>query len=58
MINNYFPSFFIFLILLPEILNSTIEEFRNSLKEVAYSYYMKGKSIQWCVSRDQFFSPE
>ena len=58
MINNYFPSFFIFLILLPEILNSTIEEFRNSFKEVAYSYYMRGKSIQWCVARDHFFSPE
>ena len=58
MVNNYFSSIFIFLILLPEILNSTIEEFRNSLKEVAYSYYMKGKSIQWCVARDQFFSPE
>ena len=58
MVNNYFSSIFIFLILLPEILNSTIEEFRNSLKEVAYSYYMKGKSIQWCVARDHFFSPE
>ena len=28
------------------------------LKEVAYSYYMRGKSIQWCVARDQFFPPE
>ena len=58
MVNNYFSSIFIFLILLPEILNSTIEEFRNSFKEVAYSYYMRGKSIQWCVARDHFFSPE
>ena len=58
MINNYISSIFIFLILIPEILNSTIEEFRNSLKEVAYSYYMRGKSIQWCVARDHFFSPE
>jgi len=58
MINNYFSSILIFLILLSDILNSTLEEFRNSLKEVAYSYYMRGKSIQWCVARDQFFSPE
>ena len=58
MVNNFFSSIFIFLILLPEILNSTIEEFRNSFKEVAYSYYMRGKSIQWCVARDHFFSPE
>ena len=58
MINNYFFSILIFLILLSDILNSTIEEFRNSLKEVAYSYYMRGKSIQYCMARDQFFSPE
>ena len=58
MINNYFSSILIFLVLLSEILNSTIEEFRNSLKEVAYSYYMRGKSLQWCYTRDQFFSPE
>ena len=58
MINNYFSSILIFLVLLSDILNSTIEEFRNSLKEVAYSYYMRGKSIQWCAARDQFFSPE
>ena len=58
MINNYFSSILIFLVLLSEILNSTIEEFRNSLKEVAYSYYMRGKSLQWCYARDQFFSPE
>ena len=58
MINNYFSSILIFLILLSDILNSTLEEFRNSLKEVAYSYYMRGKSIQYCMARDQFFSPE
>jgi len=58
MINNYFSSLFLFLILFSQALNSTIEEFRNSLKEVAYSYYMKGKNIQWCVARDHFFSPE
>ena len=44
--------------MLPYILNTTIEEYRDSIKEMAYSYYMRGKNIQWCVARDSCFSPE
>ena len=33
------------------ISNSTIEEFYTGFKEVAYSYYMRSKNIQYKSSR-------
>ena len=38
--------------------NSTIQEVRDSIKEVIYSYYMRGKYIQSNTAKDKFFSPE
>ena len=38
--------------------NASLEECRNSLKEVAYSYYMRGKNIQYNLGKIGFFSPE
>ena len=38
--------------------NTLLEVCRNTLKEVAYSYYMRGKSIQYNLGKIGFFSPE
>ncbi len=38
--------------------NSTLEEFRNCTKEIIYSYYMRGKYIQYNTAKNKFFSPE
>ena len=38
--------------------NLTLEEIHNALKEVAYSYYMRGKNIQYNVCKGNYFPPE
>ena len=53
-----FKIFFIFLITTPSVYNSSIEEVKMGLKEVAYNYYMRGKYIQYNVNRRSVFSPE
>ena len=54
----HFISIFIIIIFIPNILNSNLEEVRMSLKEICYSYYMRGKNIQSNIAKDHFFSPE
>ena len=54
----HFISIFIIIIFIPNILNSNLEEVRMSLKEICYSYYMRGKNIQSNTAKDHFFSPE
>ena len=38
--------------------NTSLEECRNALKEVGYSYYMRGRNIQYNLGKIGFFSPE
>ena len=54
----YFIFTFIFTIILPYANNSKIEDVITSLREIAYSYYMRGESIQANINKDHFFSPE
>ena len=51
-------KFILLFILISNISNSTLKECRYSLKEVAYSYYMRGKNIQYNLGKKIFFSPE
>ena len=48
----------IYLLIISYVSNSTLEEVRNSLKEVAYSYYMRGKYIQYNSFKRSSCSPE
>ena len=52
----YFILIFIFTFKYIE--NSTLKEVRDSIKEVIYSYYMRGKYIHYNLAKDKFFSPE
>ena len=52
-----FINVFYFLII-SYVSNSTLEEVRSCLKEVAYSYYMRGKYIQYNTYKGSVFSPE
>ena len=54
----YFIFTFIFTIILPYANNSKMEDVITSLREIAYSYYMRGESIQANINKDHFFSPE
>ena len=38
--------------------NTSLEECRNALKEVGYSYYMRGRNIQYNLGKIGHFSPE
>ena len=59
MINNLFIYFvLISSFTLKFITNSKLEEVRSSIKELLYSYYMRGKYIQCNVAKDKVFSPE
>ena len=40
------------------IKGDNISEVHSALKEVAFSYYMRGKNIQYETARSAFFSPE
>ena len=55
-------SFLYFLLIfsftLKYIENSTLKELRDCIKEITYSYYMRGKNIQCNAAKDQAFSPE
>ena len=61
---NFFPvlmcnlNFLILLWFISFSSNTSLEEFRNALKEVAYSYYMRGKNIQYNLGKIGSFSPE
>ena len=35
-----------------------LSDILSALKEVAFSYYMRGKHIQYCSARKSFFPPE
>ena len=59
MINNLF----IYLVLISSftlkfITNSKLEEVRSSIKELLYSYYMRGKYIQCNIAKNKVFFPE
>ena len=43
---------------IPYVFNSTLEEVRKAIQEVSYSYYMRGKYIQYNDKKDGFFPPE
>ena len=55
---NYIIRLFFIIITLTYITRSTLEEVLIASQEVAYSYYMRGKYIQYNPSKDQFFPPE
>ena len=48
----------IVVIIFPYSLNSTLEEVHEAIKEVAYSFYMRGKNIQYSDIRNSAFHPE
>ena len=48
----------LFLIIPPYALNSTLEEVHEAIKEVAYSFYMRGRYIQYSDPRNSAFHPE
>jgi hypothetical protein len=52
-----FKIFFIFLIIISSVYNSSIEEVKMGLKEVAYSYYMRGNIFNIMLIED-LFSPQ
>ena len=45
---------FIFLVIMPYISNSRLEELQKIFQEVAYSYYMSEKYIQNHLTKDCF----
>ena len=49
---------FIIIINIPYSLNSTLEEVHKAIKEIAYSFYMRGKYIQFSDSKYNVFHPE
>lgn len=51
-------TIFILEIIIYHVNNSTIEEAKAGLKEVAYAYYMRGKHIQYSGGKQEFFEPE
>ena len=60
---NNFKLFFIFYVVVLEICLqtakcSTIEEVHKAFQEIAYSYYMREKSIQYNHDKQDFFTPE
>ena len=36
----------------------TLSDVLSALKEIAFSYYMRGKNIQYCSARNSFYPPE
>jgi len=63
--NKNFYSFFslltfilIEIINIPYVYNSLLEEVRKAIQDVSYSYYMRGKYIQYNVKKEGFFPPE
>ena len=55
---NFIIIILIFLINISVILNSTYNEVISSLKESAYSHYMRGKYIQYNFGKSWPFYPE
>ena len=53
-----FIILFYFLIEFSYISSTTLEEFLTATKELAFSYYMRGKYIQYSTSKKRYFSPE
>ena len=56
-ISNLKIIYFLNIIIL-YVSNSTLEEVQKGLKEVVYSYYMRGKLIQYNSAKITLFSPE
>ena len=54
----YSISILTFLIITPYISNSTLKEVQKTFQEVAYSYYMREKNIQYNPAKDFLFPPE
>ena len=54
----YSISILFFSIIIPYISNSTLKEVQKSFQEVAYSYYMREKNIQYNPAKDYLFPPE
>ena len=55
---KYFVFIYVFIIKITYIFNSTYEEVLTAFKEVAYSYYMRGRNIQYNDPRRGYFPPE
>ena len=58
--NNFF---LIYLVILSSKINisyeaSNFEQVINALKEIAYSYYMRGENIQYNIQKVHWFNPE
>ena len=62
--NNILKNlFFLYLIFLTSKINisyeaSNFEQVRSALKEIAYSYYMRGENIQYNLYKVHYFNPE
>ena len=54
----YSISILTFSIIMPYISNSTLKEVQKSFQEVAYSYYMREKNIQYHPAKDCLFPLE
>lgn len=48
----------IYLIIFPYIINSSLEEVHKAIQEIGYSYYMRGKYIQYNDKKFECFPPE
>jgi len=60
-ISKYIRTLFTIIFLEIKLLNSSdlsLYEIRTALKGVAYSYYLRGKTIQYSVSKSDYFPPE
>ena len=52
-----FLRYFLSILFFKNILNVTIEEVRDGIKEIIYSYYMRGKNIQY-GPKEYYYPPE
>ena len=57
-INSFIIFILISIINFPYILNSTLEEVHEAIKEVAYIFYMRGKYVQYSDSKLNVFHLE
>ena len=60
-ISKYIKIFLMIIFFEIRLLNSSdlsLDEIKTALKEVAYSYYLRGKTIQYSVSKSDYFPPE
>ena len=60
-ISKYIRTILVIIFFEISLLNSSdlsLDEIKTALKEVAYSYYLRGKNIQYSVSKSDYFPPE